>query len=101
MPDSWHWPVGVSLSQEFSYQRRIFSTDTWTWEIRPIIDKQMGPWYWSLNPALEKAITGENAGRGKVFSPPKWEINLGVGRGLTASTDRWLVKTIFGYRLEF
>jgi hypothetical protein len=32
---------------------------------------------------------------------PRWEINIGVGRGLTAGTDRWLVKTIFGYRLEF
>ena len=148
VPESWHWPVGVSLSQEIGYQRRIFSTDTWTWEIRPIIDKQVGRWYWALNPALEKSITGENAGRGWEFSPnaavsydftrevtgaleyyasfgpvtgfdpgpeqqhqlfaaldlnvsPKWEINLGLGRGMTASTDRWLVKTIFGYRLEF
>ena len=32
---------------------------------------------------------------------PKWEINLGVGRGLTSSTDRLLVKTILGYRLPF
>jgi hypothetical protein len=148
VPASWHWPVGVSLSQEIGYQRRIFSTDTWTWEIRPIIDKQMGPWYWSFNPALEKAITGEDAGRGWEFSPnaqvsydltpqvtgaleyygslgplsgfdpapeqeqqlfaaldlnvsPKWEINLGVGQGFTAATDHLLVKTIFGYRLEF
>ena len=30
---------------------------------------------------------------------PRWEINLGVGRGFTASTDRWLLKTIVGYRL--
>jgi hypothetical protein len=148
VPESWHWPVGMSLSTEIGYQRRIFSTDTWTWEIRPIIDKQMGRWYWALNPALEKSLTGESAGRGWEFSPnvavsydftrqvtgaleyygalgpvtgfdpgpeqqhqlfaaadlnlsPKWEINLGVGRGMTASTDRWIVKTIFGYRLEF
>jgi hypothetical protein len=148
VPESWHWPVGLSLSTEFGYQRRAFSTDTWTWEIRPIIDQQTGRWYWSVNPALEKSITGENAGRGWEFSPnaavsydvtrevtaaveyygslgpvsgfdpapeqqhqlfaavdlnvsPKWEINLGVGRGMTASTDRWLVKTILGYRLEF
>ena len=148
VPASWHWPVGVSISQEIGYQRRPFSPDTWTWEIRPIVDKQMGRWYWSLNPALEKAVVGENAGRGWEFSPnaaltydftravtggleyyaslgpltgfdpvaeqehqlfaaldlnvsPKWEINLGVGRGMTTSTDRWLVKTIFGYRLEF
>src|SRR5213593_1660730 len=38
IPKSWHWPVGVSLSNEIGYQRRQFSSDTWTWEIRPIID---------------------------------------------------------------
>src|SRR5579864_8975506 len=37
-PDRWHWPVGVSLSMEVGYQRPIFSADTWTLEIRPIID---------------------------------------------------------------
>jgi hypothetical protein len=37
VPDSWHWPVGVSLSTEVGYQRRQFSPDTWTWEIRPML----------------------------------------------------------------
>jgi len=69
VPESWHWPVGVSLSQEFGYQRRLFSTDTWTYEIRPVIDRHLGRWYASVNLALEKAITGENAGRGWAFSP--------------------------------
>ena len=148
VPESWHWPVGVSVSTEFGYQRRMFSTDTWTWEIRPIVDKQLGRWYWSVNPALELAIKGDNASRGWSFSPsalvsydltrqvtaaleyygslgpvsgfdpgpeqqhqlfgavdlnlsPRWEINLAVGRGFTTSPDRLLVKTIFGYRLEF
>jgi hypothetical protein len=148
VPQSWHWPVGVSVSTEFGYQRRLFSSDTWSWEIRPIVDKQLGRWYWSVNTAVELAIEGENAGHGWTFSPnallsydltrqvtaaveyygalgpvsgfapgpeqqhqlfgavdlnlsPKWEINLAVGRGFTASTDRLLVKTIFGYRLQF
>ena len=148
VPESWHWPVGVSLSTEFGYQRRRFATDSWTWEIRPIVDKQMGRWYLSLNPVLGRALTGEHSGRGWDFSPnasvsydisekvnaaveyngamgpvssfdpigehqhqvfgavnlnvsPKWEINLAVGQGLTAGTDRLLIKTIFGYRLEF
>jgi hypothetical protein len=147
VPESWHWPVGVSLSTEVGYQRRAFSADTWTWEIRPIIDQQLGRWYWALNPALERSLQGENAGRGWEFSPnaavsydvsrqvtaaleyygalgpvagfdpapaqrhqlfvavdlnvsPRWEINLGVGRGVTASTDRLLLKTIIGYRME-
>ena len=38
VPESWHWPVGASLSMEVGYQRPAFSQDTWTWEIRPIVD---------------------------------------------------------------
>ncbi len=53
VPDSWHWPVGVSLSTEIGYQRAVYSPDTWTWELRPIIDKQLGRWYMAFNPALE------------------------------------------------
>ncbi|MEI9975822.1 MAG: hypothetical protein WDO73_29445 [Ignavibacteriota bacterium] len=30
-PESWHWPVGVSLSTELGYERRSYSPDTWTW----------------------------------------------------------------------
>ena len=39
VPESWRWPVGVSLSTEVGYQRAVYSPDTWTWEIRPIVDK--------------------------------------------------------------
>jgi hypothetical protein len=28
VPDSWHWPVGVSLSTEIGYQRAVYSPDT-------------------------------------------------------------------------
>lgn len=69
VPESWHWPVGVSLSQEFGYQRRAFSPDTWTWEIRPIVDQRVGRWYWAVDPTLERALTGQNAGKGFEFSP--------------------------------
>jgi hypothetical protein len=69
IPESWHWPIGVSLSTELGYQRRAFSTDTWTWEIRPIIDQQQGRWYWSFNPVLERTLKGENVKRGFEFSP--------------------------------
>ena len=51
IPESWHWPVGVSLSQEIGYQRPSFSADTWTWEIRPIVDKKIDRWYLSFNDA--------------------------------------------------
>ncbi len=69
VPDDWHWPVGVSISTEFGYQRPIFSADTWTWEIRPIVDKQLGPWYLAFNPALERSFHGPSVPQGVTFSP--------------------------------
>jgi hypothetical protein len=69
IPESWHWPVGVSISNEIGYQRRDFSTDTWTWEIRPIVDKKMGPWYLSFNPTLDRSFHGASVHQGVVFSP--------------------------------
>ncbi len=146
-PARWQWPVGVSISQEFGYVRRIFSADTWSWEIRPIIDQKAGPLYWSVNPALERSLQGPATRDGFVFAPnaevawdltpkiqaaieyygsfgslqhfaaisqttqqlfpainldlgPEWEFNLGVGPGgLTAATDRMLVKLILGRRI--
>ncbi len=148
VPERWHWPVGVSVSNEIGYQRRKFSTDTWTWEIRPIIDQKRARWYWSFNPTFARALKGENAGRGFAFSPnfkvsydvtpkvaagfeyygalgpvggfdllqdqqqqlfpsidlnlsPKWEINIGLGVGMTRSTDHLIAKVIVGYRFNF
>jgi len=68
-PEHWHLPVGFSLSLELGYQRRAFSVDTWTLELRPIIDKQWGPWYVSINPVMERALKGENANKGFEFDP--------------------------------
>ena len=61
--------MGLSLSNEIGYQRRQFSTDTWTWEIRPIADKQIGRWYFSVNPTLDRSFHGESVNEGVVFSP--------------------------------
>ncbi|MBI3414039.1 MAG: transporter [Verrucomicrobia bacterium] len=69
IPENWHWPVGVSLSTELGFQRRSFSGDTWTWELRPIIDKQIGRWYVALNPTFGKSIHGRNSNQGFEFSP--------------------------------
>jgi hypothetical protein len=68
-PERWHWPVGVSLSTEVGYQRPIFSPDTWTLELRPIVDKKLGRWYLAFNPTLGKALVGANAGKSFEFSP--------------------------------
>ncbi len=32
---------------------------------------------------------------------PQWEINFGLGVGLTGSTDHLIVKGIIGYRFDF
>lgn len=69
VPSSWHWPVGVSLSTEVGYQRAVYSPDTWTWEIRPIVDKQIGRWYMAVNPALERTWHGPDVNQGLGFSP--------------------------------
>ena len=68
-PEKWHWPVGVSLSTEIGYQRPIFSGDTWTWEIRPIVDKQWKAWYVAFNPALDRSFHGPGVPEGVTFSP--------------------------------
>ncbi len=148
VPPKWKWPVGVSISQEFGYQRRQFSTATWSYELRPIVDKQLGRWYLAFNPAFEKALVGQGTSEGFIFSPnakvsfdvtrkiaagveyygslgpvpglypgplqqqqlfpvidlnlsPKWEINFGVGIGLTRSTDHLISKLILGYRFDY
>jgi hypothetical protein len=77
-PEKWKWPVGASISMEVGYQRAAFSADTWTWEVRPIVDKQAGPWYLAFNPALERSWHGSSVPMGTEFSP-----NFKVGYNLT------------------
>lgn len=148
IPRKWNWPVGLSLSNEIGYQRRKFSTDTWTWEMRPIIDKQLGRWYFSFNPVFDRSFHGDSVHQGVTFSPdfklsydftkkitggfeyygafgpatdflptgeqqhqffptvdlnlsPNWEVNFGLGVGVTHSTDHLIAKIILGYRFNF
>ena len=68
-PEKWRWPVGVSLSTEIGYQRAAFYADTWTWEIRPIVDKQAGRWYFAVNAALERTFHGPDVKLGLDFAP--------------------------------
>lgn len=147
IPERWRWPVGLSLSTEVGYQRPIYSEDTWTIELRPILDKKLGRWYVSFNPTFDRSLQGLNANAGWDFSPnvkfsydftpkvtggleyygslgpvtnfdpipeqqqqivpaidlnlsPKWEVNFGVGVGVTHGTDHLLVKSIIGYRFD-
>jgi hypothetical protein len=69
VPEEWKWPVGASVSFEFGYQRARYSPDTWTLEIRPIIDKQVGRWYLAFNPTFDRSFHGPSVSQGMVFSP--------------------------------
>jgi hypothetical protein len=69
IPERYHLPVGLSLSAEFGYQRPNFYLDTWTLEIRPIIDKTIGKLYLVANPTFEKSFHGPGQVSGAEFSP--------------------------------
>jgi len=69
VPPSWKWPVGVSLSMEFGFQKAQYSANTSTLEIRPIVDKKWGGLYVAVNPTLEQSFAGPDQGRGLTFSP--------------------------------
>lgn len=89
-PDSWHLPVGLSLSTEIGYQRAVYSPDTWTWEIRPIMDKTIGRWYFAVNPALERTWHGPDVNLGLGFSPGgkiSYDFNRKVSGGFEYYAD--------------
>ncbi len=101
VPENWHWPVGLSLSTEIGYQQAKFSPDTWTLELRPIIDKQWGPWYVALNPALEESLKGQNSARGFEFAPDvkvSYDATkvVTVGVDVMAHSGRWMRLDTFG-----
>jgi hypothetical protein len=76
-PESWGWPVGVSLSTEFGFQKAAYSANTATLEIRPIVDKKWGKNYISVNPTLDQSFAGPDAHRGLIFSPNvKWSYDV-------------------------
>ncbi|MEO6838473.1 MAG: hypothetical protein ABI185_08780 [Ginsengibacter sp.] len=58
VPEKWNWPVGVSLSTEFGFQSSDYSDQTWSIEIRPIIDKQFKKLYLSFNPTFGIGLKG-------------------------------------------
>ncbi|HWV99471.1 MAG TPA: hypothetical protein VNZ64_07220 [Candidatus Acidoferrum sp.] len=86
VPEDWGWPVGLSLSTEIGYQRRSFSEDTWSWELRPIIDKQWHRWYFAFNPALEKSLHGLNSNAGFEFAPSA-KISFDVTKVVAAGVE--------------
>lgn len=147
-PEEWHLPFRFSVSTEVGFNKHQFDPNTITLEIRPIIEKGIGNWYFSMNPDLTKSFRGVDAHHGFGMEPgvklsynltkkiapgfeyyaetgpiahfdtlhdqhhlifptldlnvsPDWELNFGVGRGLTGSSEHWVVKWIVGRRFDF
>src|SRR5258707_14057726 len=44
VPQKWGWPVGLSLSNEVGYQRRVFCGGPSAWEMRATTDTKPGRW---------------------------------------------------------
>lgn len=68
-PDTWKWPVGVSLSVEFGFQKAAYSASTESLEIRPIIDKKWNKLYLAFNPTVDKSFAGIGDNDNYIFSP--------------------------------
>lgn len=84
VPESWKWNFGASLSLEFGFFRPDDTTAfEWQGELRPIIDKIFGNWYFAFNPNIDFVITGDEKGAG--VSPQfktVYSISKKVGLGI-------------------
>ena len=80
-PDTWKLPVGLSLSTEIGFQKAAFSANTWSIEVRPIIDKQWHKWYLSFNPTVGISLKSHYNS-----STPTFEPNLKVSYALFNNT---------------
>lgn len=148
MKDTVRVNANSQVNGEFTANDPGLTFDTWTWEIRPIVDKAFGRWYLAFNPALERTWHGPDVHQGLTFAPaakvsydftrqvsggieyyadygafarfdslheqqqrflaatdlnlsPEWEINFGVGIGVTAATDHLIIKGIIGRRFNW
>lgn len=68
-PEKWKLPVGLSLSAEIGWQNQEYSAETFSMEIRPIIDKTIGKWYLCLNPTLGVAFQAIEKPSAPAFAP--------------------------------
>jgi len=68
-PLKWKLPVGLSLSAEIGYQSPRYCAETWSLELRPIIDKQWNKLYISLNPTLGVTLKGIEKPAAPAFAP--------------------------------
>src|SRR5450631_528506 len=68
-PPSWGIPFGLSLSLEFGYQKPAYANETWSLEIRPILDKQWDRLYVSFNPTFGISLKSQYNSSVPTFEP--------------------------------
>ncbi|HVZ24587.1 MAG TPA: hypothetical protein VG842_00945 [Sediminibacterium sp.] len=68
-PDKWKLPFGLSLSAEIGFQSKDYSSETFSMELRPIIDKTFGKLYLCLNPTLGITFAGVDKPSAPAFAP--------------------------------
>ena len=87
-PESWHLPVGLSLSTEFGPVDTKYDPNQWSMEFRPIIDQDIGNFSWAFNPTIGWALKGPDAGtgaKGMSFEPAvklAWKLDEKVAAGV-------------------
>ena len=144
VPQSGNWPIEIGGNIELDYMRRQAEKNPFTFEIRPILEKQFGRLMVVGNFAFEKPLSGPGTHQGVQFAPsgefvyqftdwvepaleyygdmgaissmpgvqrqqqfvvpalnfdllPQLELNLGVGVGLTRTSNGLFLKSIAGW----
>jgi hypothetical protein len=104
VPLSWHWPVGVSVSNEIGYARAAYSNPTWSWQIMPIVDQTLGKWYWSVNTTMNWGIHPTGLPLGTSAAEKQYYYRVVSPRGMTfgpAATVTYQPAKTFNFGVEY
>jgi hypothetical protein len=81
----------------------MISSDTWSLELRPIVDRTIGPWYLAFNPVFARSLPGPGTDRGFELAPAAkagYDVAPKIALGLEyyGALGPLIFKTILGYR---
>ncbi len=85
-PETWKLPVGLSLSAEIGWQSKEYAAETFSLEIRPIIDKTFGKFYLAFNPVLGVSLQGVDKPSAPVFAP-NLKASMAVSNKVSLGTE--------------
>lgn len=69
VPKSWRLPVDLGLVAELSFQGIPYEENSRRIELRPIVEKRLGHFVLTANPAFERAFRGPGSHKGWSFNP--------------------------------